>query len=146
MKEVWTTKAREKEETKLKPKSEKEIELDAVDGAFRKNVLFVHTPRTLVPSLPLPLAWLAPIFPPPPFDALPLLLAHTNQSEHPTPRPPIESTGAARTGPDRAIARVGRRSSARAAVPPHTPRAVAVALAAWMIARGGGGRGAGGRD
>ncbi|KAF8683994.1 hypothetical protein HU200_044945 [Digitaria exilis] len=36
-----------------------------------------------------------------PFDALPLLLAHTNQSEHPTPRSPIESTGAARPGPDR---------------------------------------------
>lgn len=56
------TKAREKEATKLKPKSEKKKEfVDAVDGAFAKTFYSFTPPahiHTLVPSLPLPLAWL----------------------------------------------------------------------------------------
>jgi hypothetical protein len=133
-----------KEATKLKPKSENKKR-----DEFRKNVLFLHTPRTHThthpfPSFPSPVACLQS-------SLLPSTLSPcfsrtlTNPSTRrrgPRSNPPEPR---ARDRPAPLPESLGR-SSVRTRCCLPTPARVAVALAACMIARGGGGGGAGGGD
>jgi hypothetical protein len=110
-----------------------------------------HSGKRLIPSHTRTHTHTRPFPPPPspfsnlPFDALPSLLAHTNQSERPT-LPPDRIH---RSRPPRARPRHCRTRRVRPPAPaaPHSRAvAVALALAVCMIARGRGGGGSTGGD